>query len=248
MKAILFGFFIYSVVVLAPAITFSQDGKDWEFELAPFYLWALSIDGDMGIRGKTASVGVEFSDIWDNLQGVFTVRFNAMYRKKFGLLFDYNYLDLGKEKLTDVVNAEVEFKAQILNLAGTYRVVDNNHILDAVAGIRYTIMDAGIDLKNIGQSLNGDEDWVDPIVGLRYAYQINDKWALRLYGDIGGFGVSSDFTWQGLGMIDFQPWKNVAFVAGYRGIGTDYESGSGTDTFTYDAVVHGPVIGLDIRW
>ena len=89
---------------------------------------------------------------------------------------------------------------------------------------------------------------VDPIVGLRYNYPFNDKWSLQLYGDIGGFGVSSDFTWQGLALIDYQPWKNVAFVAGYRGIGTDYETGSGADQFTFDATVHGPLIGVDIRW
>ena len=75
-----------------------------------------------------------------------------------------------------------------------------------------------------------------------------DQWALRLDGDIGGFGVSSDFTRQGLEMIDFQPWRNVAIVAGYRAIGTDYETGSGNDRFTYDATVQGPLGGSDSRW
>ncbi len=82
----------------------------------------------------------------------------------------------------------------------------------------------------------------------QYSHKIADKWSLSLYGDIGGFGVSSDFTWQGFGLIDFQPWKNVAFIAGYRAIGTDYETGSGTDKFTFDTTVHGPIIGVDIRW
>ena len=61
-----------------------------------------------------------------------------------------------------------------------------------------------------------------------------------------GFGVSSDFTWQALGLIDFQPWKHAAIVGGYRAIATDYTSGSGRDKFTYDAIVHGPVLGLDV--
>ena len=147
-----------------------------------------------------------------------------------------------------MVNTEVEFKSQIVNLAGSYRFIDGPHTLDGVAGIRYVKMDAGINLRNAGINLDGDQDWVDPIVGLRYDYQIADKWAMRLYGDVGGFGVSSDFTWQGFGLIDFQPWKNVAFVAGYRAIGTDYETGSGNDKFIFDATVHGPVIGLNISW
>ena len=143
---------------------------------------------------------------------------------------------------------EVGFKSQILNLAGTYRIWDGRHTLDGVAGIRYTSLELDVNLRTLGARLNGDQDWVDPIVGARYSYRMTDQWTLRLYGDIGGFGAGSDFTWQGLGLIDFQPWKNVAIVAGYRGIGTDYESGSGADKFTYDAVVHGPLIGLDIRF
>lgn len=235
-------------VFCVPTIAWSQEQSDWEFNLAPLYLWAIAIDGDMGIRGRTAGVNVEFSNIWDNLEGVFTVRFNGLYRKKFGFVFDYNYLDLGTEKANDMANVEVGFKSQIINLAGTYRFIDGVHTLDGVAGIRYNNLDAGIDLRNVGIRLDGDQDWVDPIIGLRYDFKIADQWSLQLYGDIGGFGVSSDFTWQGLGLINFQPWKHVAIIAGYRGIGTDYETGSGTDKFVFDATVHGPVIGIDIRW
>jgi hypothetical protein len=109
-------------------------------------------------------------------------------------------------------------------------------------------LDARIDLKNVGISLGGSESWVDPVVGLRYHNQFSDKWSLRLYRDIGGFGAASDFTRQGLGLIELKPWENVAIVAGYHAIGTDYELGSGSDKFTYDATIHGPVLGLDFRW
>jgi len=226
----------------------AQEDKNWDFELAPLYLWAVSIEGETGVRGQTANTEVDFGDIWDNLEGVFTVRFNALYQQKFGFLLDYNYINLGTETQTGVVDLEVSMKTQILNLAATYRLMDGMHTLDGVAGLRYNLLDVGIDLIGTRVSLDEDTDWADPIIGARYAYQISDKWALRLYGDIGGFGVSSNFTWQGIGLIDFQPWKHVAIVAGYRAIGTDYESGSGSDKFTYDVTVHGPVVGLDIRF
>jgi hypothetical protein len=247
MKAIRMGILAVTIAMVLPSTVLSQEA-DWQFELAPLYLWAILIDGDLGVRERTAGVSVDFGDVWDNLEGVFTLRFNGLYRGKFGFVLDYNYLDLGTEVTKQGANLEVDFKSQILNAAAIYRFIDGPHTLDGAAGIRYTNLDARIDLRNIGVRLDGDQDWVDPIVGLRYAYQIADKWTLRLYGDIGGFGVSSDFTWQGLGLIDFQPWKNVAIVAGYRAIGTDYETGSGMDQFSYDATVHGPVLGIDIRW
>ena len=239
---------IFSLTVLASPQAFSQDEGDWTFDLAPLYLWAISIDGDFGVREKNVSASIDFGDVWDNLNGVLTFRFETFYRNKFGLIVDYNYLDLGKEKETEKINLEASFTSQILNLGGAYRLKSGTHTWDALAGIRYTALDADITLNNLGARLNGDQDWVDPIVGGRYTYKINDRWALRLYGDIGGFGVSSDFTWQALGLVDFQPWKNVAVVAGYRAIYDDYETGSGADRFSYDATVHGPVLGIDIRW
>ena len=239
---------IFSTIAFCPAPALAQEESNWNFELAPLYLWAINIDGETGIRGQTAGTEVDFGDIYDSLQGVFTVRFNAIYKQKFGMVFDYNYLDLGSETQTGVVDLETSLKTQILNLAATYRLLEGMHTLDAVAGIRYTAMGVDIDLIGTGLSLDEDKDWADPIIGARYAYQMTDKWALRFYGDIGGFGVSSNFTWQGVGLIDFQPWKHVAIVAGYRAIDTDYESGSGSDKFTYDVTVHGPVVGLDIRF
>lgn len=248
MKVNLFIIILCITVVFSPVSSFSQEENDWDFAIAPLYLWAVNINGESGVRGQTAETNIKFGDLYDSLQGVFTLRLNAVYRQKFGLVFDYNYLDLGNETQTDVVSLETNFKAQIINLAGTYRFLGERHTLDSVAGIRYTDLDLGVDFIGSGSGLEENKSWVDPIVGARYAYQMNDRWALRFHGDIGGFGVASNFTWQGLGLIDFQPWKHVAFVGGYRAIGTDYESGSGSDKFTYDVIVHGPVLGLDIRF
>jgi hypothetical protein len=234
-------------VAASPLTASSEEVNNWEFDLAPFYFWAINIDGDLTVRGRVASASVDFGDIWDNLEGVFTTRFIAVYRKKFGLLVDYNYLDIGKEPLSRVTASQVGFESHVLNIAITYRLMDGKHTLDGAAGARYVKLDSEFDFRNRGITLQGDQDWTDPIVGLRYSYAFSDKWTLRMYGDIGGFGVSSNFTWQGLAMIDFQPWKNVSIVAGYRGIGTDYETG-GIEEFEYDTTIHGPIFGLDIRW
>lgn len=69
MRVIFFALAMYLVIVMFPAAASCQEESNWDFELAPFYLWAISIDGDMGIRGRTSTVGVEFSNVWDNLQG-----------------------------------------------------------------------------------------------------------------------------------------------------------------------------------
>ncbi|MBT8362839.1 MAG: hypothetical protein HKP41_04840 [Desulfobacterales bacterium] len=235
------------ILLLIPLTANAESNKDWEFELAPFYLWAINISGDVGLVGRTSSTQVEFSDVWDNLEGVFTTRFSTVYKKKFGLMVDYNYLDLGKEKDSERINLEVGFTSKILNLAGTYRVIDDKHRLDGLAGIRYISMDVSFDFPDINQDLSGDYSWTDPILGLLYRYPFNERWGLRLYGDIGGFGVGSDFTWQSVALLTYQPWENVAFALGYRALGADYVS-DGSNAFTYDATTHGPLFGIDFRW
>ena len=57
-----------------PGNSFSQEAateKNWQFNLAPFYLWAINIDGDMKSGPITAPVDVPFSDVFDNLEAAF---------------------------------------------------------------------------------------------------------------------------------------------------------------------------------
>lgn len=220
----------------------------WQFEIAPLYLWAISIDGDIGVRGRTTSASVGFDDIYDNLEGVFTARIRALYNEQIQIFFDYNYLDLGTEQSTGPVTLGVGFESQFINVGAGYRLTEGPHILFLNAGARYVELDAEISLVQQGISLSGDESWVDPIIGMDYSYAINDQWGLRMLGDIGGFGVSSDFTWQAGLMFQYQPWKHVAIIAGYRAIGTDYESDNEYGKVTFDTIIHGPVLGLDFRF
>ncbi len=79
-------------------------------------------------------------------------------------------------------------------------------------------------------------------------FDFSEKWAFILRGDIGGFGIGSDFSTQGLALIDWQPFKYVSFLAGYRALYQDYEDGSGADLFRFKATMHGPLIGINFRW
>ena len=82
----------------------------------------------------------------------------------------------------------------------------------------------------------------------RYFYDFGNKWMISARGDIGGFGVGCDFTWNVAALVHFQPWKNVAIVGGYRALDQDYEDGSGSSRFAYDMRLAGPLLGFNIVW
>lgn len=56
----------------------SSEKKDWEFNLAPFYLWALSIEGEQTIGSNRGDIAADFDDIFDKLETAFIFNSQGM--------------------------------------------------------------------------------------------------------------------------------------------------------------------------
>ncbi len=226
----------------------SESKKDWEFALAPMYLWAVSIDGDQTVKGRDVDLDIPFSEIFDNLKGALTFHFEGVHKQRWGFFTDLNYIVLNPEESTPIGDIDIEFTEILFELAGFYRFTEGAHIIDGLGGLRYSSMDVDLDFP--GSLLDVDErkDWVDPYFGLRWQWKFAEKWGTRLRGDIGGFGIGSDLTWNLVGMVDFKPWKHVGLFGGYRALYQDYSTGSGSNKFAFDATMQGPVLGFNITW
>jgi len=226
----------------------SNSNANWDFSLAPMYLWAVSIDGDQTVKGVDVDLDVPFSDVWDNLNGALTFHFEGLYKQQWGFFADLNYIVLKPEQSTPIGDIEIDFTEIMAELAGFYRITSGPHAFDGLAGLRYSSMDVDVALPGPLPNVDQRQDWVDPYFGLRWQWRINEKWGTRLRGDIGGFGIGSDLTWNLVGLIDFKPWKHVSLFGGYRALYQDYSTGSGNNKFAFDATMQGPVLGLNITW
>ena len=76
------------------------------------------------------------------------------------------------------------------------------------------------------------DDWWDPFIGLRGRLNLGEAWYLTAKGDVGGFGVGSDFTWQAEAALGCQITGYIFAEAGYRALGTDYEGDGLTTIYT----------------
>ena len=244
-----------SIGVLMIGLVFSsaygqetKSGSGWDFSLVPMYLWAVSIDGSQTVKGVDVDMDVPFSDVWDNLKVALTLHFEALYKQRWGFYADFNYIGLNPEQSTPAGDIEIDFTEIMAELAGFYRITQGVHAFDGLAGLRYSSMDVDLDLPGPLPDVDKGQNWVDPYIGLRWQWQINEKWGTRLRGDIGGFGVGSDLTWNLVGLVEFKPWKHVSIVGGYRALYQDYSTGSGNNEFAFDATMKGPVLGLNITW
>ncbi|MGZ8998890.1 MAG: hypothetical protein ACXW2T_08550, partial [Allosphingosinicella sp.] len=147
----------------------------------------------------------------------------------------------------DLVDGQLRSKIYISTLAAGYRAVDQGRLFfDILAGARLTSMKIGLELEGPQRSFSGSESdtWIDPIVAVRFQAPLGERWALRTYGDIGGFGIGSDLSWQMQAMVEHDLSRRWSLYGGWRHLDIDYEN----EGFVFDAALDGPIIGAVYRF
>jgi hypothetical protein len=246
------------LLVVATASIARADDDDpgaWHVTFTPSF-WAAGLYGDVTVRGVNANLDASFLDILDNtdtlvgLQGHLEVT-----RGRWGAYGDLFYR---KTKVEDAgtTGVDVTNRMWLIEFGAQYRLVDTTNdrvpglTFDVYAGGRYTFIELDLDTRG-APSLNQSVDWIDPIVGGRLGVHFSEHVVLLFAGDIGGFGVGSDLAWSITGLFGYT-WQGAglewAVLAGYKALYQDYTSGSGANRFRWDTTMHGPVLGLSIRF
>jgi hypothetical protein len=167
-------------------------------------------------------------------------------------------------------NAGLDYEITMVESGLTYEVgtwagTHSSTALDLLGGARYWnqeldlsfAVDGSLDLGKLGLGRSGSValarsgtlEWVDPFVGLRVRHQLAPGSELQFLGDIGGFGIGSDLTWQLFAGYGFDFWQsNLHGVIGYRALAVDYSQDSEANKNSLDLILHGPVVGLSFRW
>ena len=237
----------FGYMAMSPALAQESSTEDrWHFKAA-IYLWAASIDGTTR-RGNEVNVG--FSDLFDNLDGVFMGAFEAR-KSKWSLATDIIYLDVSANEAGTIgpglpVNADVDITGWVLNVQGARNVLeDERATIDILLGARYLDVDSTLTLRPgasgpTGTASASDSVW-DGVIGVKGNVNISGGWYLPYYLDVGT--GQSDFTWQGSGGIGYSfKWANVALV--YRHMYWDFASGSKLDNLSFS----GPVAGVAFKF
>jgi hypothetical protein len=231
--------------VLADGAAFAQTtptapGKEGWQHTAAIYLLAAGMSGKSAIGSLDADVDVSFSEILSNLE----VGGMAAYRGtngKWSVMVNSMVIGLGGTKdLRLGGSAEVDFDQTMLEVDSGRRIAKG---LELYFGLRGTDIDMNIELRPvIGPTLNADDrhSWVDPLVGIRYEVPMGSKWTFVGRGDVGGFGVGSDFAWQAMTHFDWRLSKGFGVAFGYTALKMDYKDGEGSDFFKYDILGSGP--------
>lgn len=211
------------------------------------YGWLSAVEGETGIGPLTVSADTSINDLIDDFDGAFMTYIEAgCDRWSLGVDVIWGKLkdDASIERGPFFGTAGYEQEQAIITARIQYAVVKNDTTrLDVFAGGRWMYLEIDIDVDtNLGpgRHFGIKEDWIDPIVGARAIHDFSDKCFVQVMGDVGGFGVESEVTWQALLGLGYRFNPNVSTIIGYRALGVDYDR----DNFLLDTISHGPFIGL----
>lgn len=232
----------------APAAETEQTVNDGKWHFATIgYVWFAGAEGETDVIGPVEPVGLDLS-FGDVLKGFkFAFMGAAEARKdRIVILGDLTFIHLDAKQGIDIrdqdfLDAELDSRTAEITLVGGYRVADNGPVkVDLLAGGRMNWFKTTLQLDGPNRSEEGSvkEDWFDPLIAGRVVAPLGGKWGLSVYGDIGGFGVGSDLTWQGVATVNYRINHKMAVGLGWRYFKVNYDHGD----FLYDVAQSGPLL------
>ncbi len=226
---------------------------------ASFYLFTpLRTTGTSTVAGQSAELDLNLGDVLDALDFAAAGRYEA-WNGDFGIIVDANYVGIELETtLPGPLGAgvNVDVRQKWFGVLGAYRILDGEYgssgqryAIDLQGGLRYNSIRQEIDVTTPGPgnppTLGGDQGWIEPVVGIRGMWRLNQKWTGIGSLELGGFGAGGNDLQVGANVgFDYQPWEKTALTFGYRYFSVDYSDTLSSGEFAYDVDQHGPYIGI----
>jgi opacity protein-like surface antigen len=237
MKNFLIGFLLVLFAFAFSDMSKADDGE-WQSTVIPYFLGA-GMNGDVAILGRSVAIDQSFGEILDHLEFGFMGHFESE-NNKWVVLGDFFYAGLGAQPPQVTVDIN-----QYIVEGGVGRKFGQNFAL--LGGARFNRLDAKLGFRGpIGIEVEGDQNFLDPYVGARIIAPLSDRFAIYVRGDIGGFGVGSDFAWYFNPAVRINLSQNIGLFIFYRWDHVDYENDD--DGFKFDVTISGPGAGVGFRF
>jgi hypothetical protein len=215
----------------------------WNVNITPFLLLP-KVNGEIESKFLSSDYGIGTADFVSTLNGTFMVNAEAWNGDFFitpSYIYNHNEIDKTLwtspgENLSFKVNPV--YKRHIAELIGGWRLDLNNVLFfDPYIGFRYTHYEISGNYSTNLQSQDFSEtaQYWDPLLGLKIHYYPHPRIPIELRGDIGGFGLGSDFTWSTFINTGYSvaPWLDC--MLGFAALGNSY----------YDTNVFGDEVALE---
>jgi len=243
-----------SLPAAAQPMPLQGQSTGWSFTVTP-YFWLSGVSGTVTTpfqRLPQRDVSADFDELFSDISGFVFMSAAEVRKDRIMLVGDLYTVtlraDFDTPKNLFFRGGRGELDLTFAQVAALYRVVeDRRWLVDLGLGARAWW--AGTDLTlnpglEPGRRTGENATWIDPLAVARGLLRLTDTVSLSAYGDLGGGGVGSSFTWQLAGTVDWLPAPWVALRAGWRHLAIDYAKSG----FAIDLALSGPILGATFRF
>ena len=224
----------------------APSNKKWQFATIG-YIWFAGAWGETDVIGPVAPVDLDlpFGKVLKAFKFAFMGAAEARH-DRFVVLGDLMFIHLGTHegigiRDPDFLEADLDSRTTEVTLLGGYTVVNDGPVtVDLLAGGRMNWFNTSLELTGPNRSAQGSvkQSWLDPLIAGRVHVPLGGKWGFAAYGDVGGFGMGSDITWQLIPTVTYQINHKMTIGAGWRYFKVHYDHGD----FLYNVHQSGPLI------
>jgi hypothetical protein len=214
------------------------ESDSWDFKLKPF-VWFAGMSSTVGVGDQQGGVDMNFGDILDDLSAAWMVQFEAS-NDEWVVFLDTEYISMNDQLDSRFPDIRTHVDQTIIELGARYKIKGPSGSFEPLAGIRYYKIGTHIYPASGGEGLTSNLDWTDPFVGAKFTAPTSERSFFSLRGDVGGFGVGSDFTWGGNAQFGWDLNDTTQLALGYRVLDIDYEEAGSS----YENQLSGPFLAF----
>lgn len=229
------------------SIASAQDKDKLSWSVTP-YIWASDTSLDLSVKGTDISVGAEvsFDDLLDTLDAAIQVHVEGGKGNWSGFS-DLTYVETSDDSSGPLLVTDSRNKQFLLDLVAAYWPKGVGSNLNFFGGLRYSGFDDRYRIT-LGNSprveLGSKKDYYDALLGIRYRFDLTERWALLTRGDLSFGDSEGTFLVQGLIAYTIGKRQQNRILIGYQYKEAEYKDGGLTTEFTLD----GLLVGFNFRF
>ena len=230
--------------------------KKFNFSIMP-YAWFASIGGTVGqFDGETYGFNKGFT--FDGLH-MYAAFLGKIKYDRWSFVFDISYVNYknfgtvsNNPNLPKEISANTTAKQAVFDLFIAYLFPSKSKktMVDIYGGGRLWNLDLEATVIRPDGTQNTapgySNTWLDPVLGVNAEFVLDSKgkWGAWTKGDIGGFGVNSQMTWQLNAGLAYMLSPNVPLTLGFKYLGVNYYK----NNLNWTVNEYGPTLGIGYRY
>lgn len=239
------GILLGATLIAYPCGARAESGIEWS--ITP-YIWASTTRVDLSFRDTTVGGEISFGDLLDTIDSAFMINVEGG-RGRWSVFADLTYLDTSDTDRRNLLSIDTRSKQTILDAAVSWWPEGVGTPLSVFGGVRYSGFDDRYDFRLIQDgtllaSRRSEKDYYDALLGLRYGFQLSDRWSLLSHGDLSFGDSEGTFLLRALFAYTVGKRGQNNLVAGYQYKRAEFRDGDLTIDFDF----HGPVAGFNFRF